>query len=86
MTYTTEDGEVRTGILMPIKFTPADLQSEVPISEMSRAIKGGAEVRSSNGEVTVRPIQRWSPKGEFELLVPRSKQRGGKYYLDDGKL
>lgn len=86
MTYTTEDGEVKTGILMPPKFEPGDLQSETPISNMADAIRKGVEAKSSNGEVIVRRSQGWRAEGPYELLVPKSKAKGGKYYLDDRKL
>ena len=81
--YTTEDGEVRTGILMSPKFTPGDLQSSAPLSSMLSRIQTGQEVKSSNGEVTVRKTQSWSSRGDYEILVPKSKQRGGKYFLPE---
>lgn len=81
--YTTEDGEVRTGILMSPKFKPADLQSSAPMSSMLARIMGGEEIKSSNGEVTVRRTRGWSPRGDYEVLVPKSKKRGGKYYLPE---
>lgn len=81
--YTTEDGEVRTGVLMSPKFTPGDLQSSAPLSSMLSRIQTGQEVKSSNGEVTVRKTQSWSSRGDYEILVPKSKQRGGKYFLPE---
>ena len=81
--YTTEDGEVRTGILMSPKFTPCDLQSSAPLSSMLSRIQTGQEVKSSNGEVTVRKAQGWSSRGDYEILVPKSKQHGGKYFLPE---
>lgn len=81
--YTTEDGEVRTGILMSPKFTPGDLQSSAPLSSMLSKIQAGQEVKSSNGEVTVRKAQGWSSRGDYEILVPKSKQHGGKYFLPE---
>ena len=81
--YTTEDGVVRTGILMSPKFTPGDLQSSAPLSSMLSRIQAGQEVKSSNGEVTVRKAQGWSSRGDYEILVPKSKQHGGKYFLPE---
>lgn len=81
--YTTEEGEVRTGILMSPKFTPGDLQSSAPLSSMLSRIQAGQEVKSSNGEVTVRKAQGWSSRGDYEILVPKSKQHGGKYFLPE---
>ena len=81
--YTTEDGEVRTGVLMSPKFTPGDLQTSAPLSSMLSRIQTGQEVKSSNGEVTVRKTQSWSSRGDYEILVPKSKKRGGKYFLPE---
>ncbi|HUE18085.1 MAG TPA: strawberry notch C-terminal domain-containing protein, partial [Planctomycetaceae bacterium] len=77
ITYTTKDGEVKTGIMMPRKFNPATsikpvttgkdfvamLRKSLPIST-----PGGAEFHWTHGEISVR--------------VPSSKLRGGKYWQD----
>lgn len=85
--YTTDTGEVKTGILMPDRFDPKGLTTDVPINSVSEKFElsswhGGIdEVTSSDGEVKVKRID--NNRGNFyELRVPKSKAKGGKYFLD----
>lgn len=85
--YTTDTGEVKTGILMPDYFDPNGLTTDAPINsvadkfELSSWHGGIDEVTSSDGEVKVKRID--NNRGNFyELRVPKSKAKGGKYFLD----
>lgn len=85
--YTTDTGEVKTGILMPDHFDPKGLTTDAPINsvadkfELSSWRGGIDEVTSSDGEVKVKRID--NNRGNyFELRVPKSKAKGGKYFLD----
>lgn len=87
--YTTDGGEVKTGILMPDRFEPSGLSNEYPISKVESKFKlpttkGGIdEITSSDGEVRI--TQKYDyimGRMEYELRVPKSKAKGGKYYLD----
>lgn len=87
--YTTDGGEVKTGILMPDRFEPSGLNNEYPISKVESKFKlpttkGGIdEITSSDGEVRI--TQKYDyirGRMEYELRVPKSKAKGGKYYLD----
>ena len=85
--YTTDTGEVKTGILMPDYFDPKGLTTDAPINsvadkfELSSWHGGIDEVTSSDGEVKVKRID--NNRGNFyELRVPKSKAKGGKYFLD----
>lgn len=85
--YTTDTGEVKTGILMPDHFDPNGLTTDAPINsvadkfELSSWHGGIDEVTSSDGEVKVKRID--NNRGNFyELRVPKSKAKGGKYFLD----
>lgn len=85
--YTTDTGEVKTGILMPDRFDPNGLTTDAPINSVSEKFElsswhGGIdEVTSSDGEVKVKRID--NNRGNFyELRVPKSKAKGGKYFLD----
>lgn len=89
--YTTDTGEVKTGILMPDYFDPKGLTTDAPINsvadkfELSSWHGGIDEVTSSNGEVKVKRID--NNRGNFyELRVPKSKAKGGKYFLDNDLL
>lgn len=89
--YTTDTGEVKTGILMPDRFDPKGLTTDAPINsvadkfELSSWRGGIDEVTSSDGEVKVKRID--NNRGYFyELRVPKSKAKGGKYFLDEDLL
>lgn len=89
--YTTDTGEVKTGILMPDRFDPKGLTTDAPINsvadkfELSSWHGGIDEVTSSDGEVKVKRID--TNRGYFyELRVPKSKAKGGKYFLDEDLL
>lgn len=89
--YTTDTGEVKTGILMPDRFDPKGLTTDAPINsvadkfELSSWRGGIDEVTSSDGEVKVKRIDNY--RGNFyELRVPKSKAKGGKYFMDNDLL
>ena len=89
--YTTDTGEVKTGILMPDRFDPKGLTTDAPINsvadkfELSSWHGGIDEVISSDGDVKVKRIDNY--RGNFyELRVPKSKAKGGKYFLDEDLL
>lgn len=89
--YTTDTGEVKTGILMPDRFDPKGLTTDAPINSVTEKFElpswhGGIdEVTSSDGEVKVKRID--NNRGYFyELRVPKSKAKGGKYFMDENLL
>ena len=89
--YTTDTGEVKTGILMPDRFDPKGLTTDAPINSVAEKFdlsswRGGIdEVTSSDGEVKVKRIDNY--RGNFyELRVPKSKAKGGKYFMDNNLL
>lgn len=89
--YTTDTGEVKTGILMPDRFDPKGLTTDAPINSVTEKFElsswhGGIdEVTSSDGEVKVKRIDN-SRGYYFELRVPKSKAKGGKYFMDNDLL
>lgn len=89
--YTTDTGEVKTGILMPDRFDPKGLTTDAPINSVTEKFElsswhGGIdEVTSSDGDVKVKRID--NNRGNFyELRVPKSKAKGGKYFMDEDLL
>jgi hypothetical protein len=85
--YTTDTGEVKTGILMPDRFDPKGLTTDAPINSVAEKFElsswhGGIdEITSSDGEVKVKRIDNY--RGNYyELRVPKSKAKGGKYFTD----
>lgn len=89
--YTTDTGEVKTGILMPDRFDPKGLTTDAPINsvadkfELSSWHGGIDEVTSSDGEVKVKRIDNYRGN-HFEIRVPKSKAKGGKYFMDEDLL
>ena len=89
--YTTDTGEVKTGILMPDRFDPKGLTTDAPINsvadkfELSSWHGGIDEVTSSDGEVKVKRIDNYRDNF-YELRVPKSKAKGGKYFMDEDLL
>lgn len=89
--YTTDTGEVKTGILMPDRFDPKGLTTDAPINSVAEKFElsswhGGIdEVTSSDGEVKVKRVD--NHRGNYyELRVPKSKAKGGKYFMDEDLL
>ena len=84
ISYSTIDGDTRQGILMNEGFKPSDLRNSAPISSRLQQIKSGETVVSEDGNVTVEREQReWRNMGDYALIVPKSKLRGGKYTMDE---
>lgn len=87
ISYSTIDGETRQGILMGENFKPADLRNSAPLSSRLAQIREGKAVVSENGDVQIsKEIYDWRHRGEYELRVPKSKQRGGIYTMHPGLL
>lgn len=89
--YTTDTGEVKTGILLPDRFDPKGLTTDAPINsvtdkfELSSWHGGIDEVTSTDGDVKVKRID--NNRGYYyELRVPKSKAKGGKYFMDEDLL
>ena len=84
ISYSTIDGEKRQGILMGENFKPSDLRSSATLSSRLAQIKEGKTVVSEDGDVQISKILLgWEHKGDYELRVPKSKQRGGIYTMND---
>lgn len=87
--YTTDTGEVKTGILMPEKFEPNGLANEKPINSVAEKFelpsnKGGiTEITSSDGDVKIEQSSVYTrEESNYNIRVPKSKKKGGKYFLD----
>lgn len=87
ISYSTIDGETRQGILMGENFKLTDLRNSAPLSSRLAQIREGNAVVSENGDVQIsKEIYDWRHRGEYELRVPKSKQRGGIYTMHPGLL
>lgn len=78
ITYSTDTGDLKQGILMPENYDPKTQKARKKISLALEDLNENTEIKSTNGEVFIKV------KGSsYELSVPLSRQRGGKYYLND---
>lgn len=67
---------------MSENFKPTDLRSSVPLRSRLKQIQDGITVVSENGDVQIERVDfDWKHRGEYELKVPKSKQRGGIYSM-----
>jgi len=78
ITYTTSDGKVKQGILLPENYKDDVRQQKVLINTVIDAIRNGTTITDSTGIITIRK----SGNSTYEFSVPVSRVRGGKYFLD----
>jgi len=82
VSYTTIDGSVKKGILMPEFWEPGnDVQQKtvVPISRAMKVIRSlttGGSITTKNGVSLIRQ------GGKFKIVVSAARSRGGDTYLD----
>ena len=78
--YTTEDGQIKDGILMPDNLDVTKMLGGVLVSAekaYDTFINTGTIVDSS-GEITIK-----YESGKINIYVPKSKAEGGKYFLNE---
>ena len=87
--YTTDTGEVKTGILLSDKVKLNNLANEKPINSVAEKFelpsnKGGiTEVTSSDGDVKIQQgFDYIKMTRNYTIRVPKSNKKGGKYFLD----
>lgn len=82
VSYTTTDGGIKKGILMPEYWEPAnDVQQKtvVPISralKIIRSLTTGASITTKNG------VSLFKQPGKFKIIVSAARSKGGDTYLD----
>lgn len=81
VSYSTENGDTRQGILMSDSFKPGDLTMSVPISSKLIQIQQGESVISDDKRVIVEKNNGW--KSGYVIKVPRSKKMGGEFFEDN---
>ncbi len=87
--YTTDTGEVKTGILLSDKVKLNNLANEKPINSVAEKFelpsnKGGiTEITSSDGDVKIEQgFDYIKMTRNYTIRVPKSNKKGGKYFLD----
>lgn len=87
ISFSTKDGNTRQGILMSENFKPTDLRSSVPLRSRLKQIQDGKTIVSENGDVQIEKVSfGWEHRGDYELRVPKSKQKGGIYTMNPALL
>lgn len=86
VSYKTDGGGIETALLMPKNWDPGQLvrdpRNEIQtVKDAEAELKENGTIRSNDGLSIVR-----SPYGSAWINVPKSKRKGGKYYLDNGLL
>ncbi len=82
VSYSTEDGGTKQGILMPDRFEPKDLRKSAPISVKLPQLRSGEKIESEDGKVTIERTYGWQGKSDYTLKVPKSSKSGAKYFAD----
>lgn len=83
VSYTTMDGAIKKGILMPENWNPGNaiqLKVTVPISraiKLFRSLPSGQQITTSNNISIFRQYDK------FKIIVSSSKQRAGDVFLDE---
>lgn len=87
--YTTDTGEVKTGILLSGNVKLKSLANEKPINSVAEKFelpsnKGGiTEITSSDGDVKIEQgFDYIKMARNYTIRVPKSNKKGGKYFLD----
>lgn len=83
--FTTKDGDIRQGILMPAKFDTAKALEDKPIEfansdQIVRFLAPGNRIVTDESE-TMRVTHRY---GDYTFTVPASKAKGGAFFLNRG--
>ncbi len=82
VSYSTKNGEVKKGILMPESWNPGNegqQKVEVPISKalkIIRSITNGQQITTNND------ISIFKQPGKFKIIVSSSRQKSGDVFLD----
>lgn len=80
VSYSTEEGETKQGMLMSEGFQPSDLTTSVPIRSRLEQVRRGETVVSEDKRVVVEKNVGW--RGGFSIKVPKSKKQGGEFFED----
>jgi hypothetical protein len=85
--FTTDDGGIETGIMMPENWKKPDTSNiEIPIVKMTdiiRKLEIGTYVESPFGDIAIKRLPQYGDKEpHYELKVPAAKDRGEKFYAN----
>ena len=81
ISYTTDDGKVKQGILVPDSVSTEEITGNMPIAKAYNWFtkkEGGTELKSTDGNLRLAK----NFGSMYTLYVPASRKEGGKYYLN----
>lgn len=85
ISYTTDDGKVKQGILVPDSVSTSEITGKMPIAKAYNWLTkkpGGTELVSTDGNLRLTK----NFESMYTLFVPASRKDGGKYYLNQDLL
>lgn len=81
ISYTTDDGKVKQGILVPDSVSTEEITGNMPIAKAYNWFtkkEGGTELKSTDGKLRIAK----NFGSMYTIYVPASRKEGGKYYLN----
>ncbi|HQQ95742.1 MAG TPA: strawberry notch family protein [Cyclobacteriaceae bacterium] len=82
VSYTTIDGSIKKGILMPEFWEPGNDVQQKTIVPVSRAMKVIRSLTTGGSITTKNGVSLFRQAGKFKIVVSAARSRGGDTYLD----
>jgi hypothetical protein len=82
ISYTTIDGGIKKGILMPEYWEPGGDLKDKTVVPISRAIKIIRSITVGNAIVTKNAVAIFRQSDKYKIIVSSARSRGGDVYLD----
>lgn len=83
VSYTTKEGEVKKGVLLPENKEIKDLNEEGMVIPLNRAHNYVLSRPIGQAAVLSNEVAIMNRDGSYRMFVPASKKRGGKFFLDE---
>lgn len=82
VSYTTYDGKIRKGILMPEYWEPGSSTEEKTVVPIKRALKVIRSLTTGASITTKNAVSLFKQSGTYKIMVSAARSRGGDIYLD----
>lgn len=82
VSYTTKDGEIKKGILMPENWIPAEHIGDKVVVPIGKAITIIKSLSNGAAIYTNNDVAIFKHGDQYKVIVPASRQKGGEIYLD----
>ena len=81
--FTMKDGAVRDGILLPLSYQPGEQAGMVRVNPEQAAALNAEAVMLLGDTVNIQPSDADHSGSDNLIMMPRSKQLAGRFFLDD---